>query len=320
MKPAGYILIAVTVSVAAVFILYQKSHHHLPESEKQIQKARTKELFLGKRQAHSVARVEDKVFAGCEELETTLNDLDFRRPPSEWATTLELRELDNCEDPALEQILTGATTACFGKKVNHNQCVQQLMVLRSMLRTRFAVDANDPENVADLIIREFSNKKDPDFKKISQMSEKLLDMNPTNLNFQKLWAMSKLMANVKNVPDGLADEIYRRLDPDMMEDPDFQAYRMFLETKMDPMLAEDFSRDFVEMYPQRSQAYEMLGWSLWQQGRKDEAREQARLALKFNPQDPWLLKLNKDLNSKNSNRGSYQGRLQIGIQLEDLYN
>lgn len=319
MKLIHYIFIAVT-SVAAFVFLYQKNYNHIPEAEKQTQKAKAKELFLGKRKVHSPPVVEDKVFAGCEELESTLNDLDFQRPPSEWVTTLELKELDQCEDPSLESKLTDATKACFGQKVTHKECVQHLMFLRSMLRTRFAVDANNPENAADIIIREFADPKNPNFKKISEMSEKLLDIDPSNLTFQRLWAMSKLMANIKDLPDGLSDDIYRRLDPELINDPEFQTYRMYLETKLDPLKAEDFSRDYVEQYPQRSQAYEMLGWSLWQQGRREEAREQARLALKLNPNDPWLKKLNKDLVSKKVDRGTYQGRLQIGIQLEDLFN
>ncbi len=318
MKPINYLFIAVT-TVAAFVFLYHKNYDHSPEVVQQ-QKAKTKELFLGKRKIHSVPNVEDKTFPGCEELESTLNDLDFRSPPEAWITTLELRELDQCEDPALEIKLTDATQACFGKKINNNLCIQNLLFLRSLLRTRNELDANNPENVADMIIREFSSKKEPDFKKLNSYATKLLDLNPSNMKLQKFWATSMLMANIKNVSDELQDEIYSKIDPSLLQDPTLLPYRMFLETKLDPVKAESFSRDFMEQDPKNPQAREMLGWSLWQQGKKEEAIEQLRVAIAISPNDEYLQQMYKDIQSPKADRNAYKGRMQMGVSFEDLFD
>ena len=317
MKKSSYLFTAAT-SVAVLIFIYPKSEN--PPVKVKVPRE-MKEIFMGKRSVPVAYKAEDKVYSGCEELESTLNDLDFRRPAEEWVTTLELRELSACKDPSLEKQLLSANNICFSKKPNHNECVQNLLFLRSLLRTRHEIDANDPENIADLIIREFAtNIKEPNFQKLSEYADKLIDMNPSNIALQKFWAMSKLMSNIRSVPEGLQDEIYARIDPSLLSDPDFMSYRMFLETQLDPLKAEGFSRDYLAQYPDQSQAHEMLGWSLWQQGKRDEARAQLDLAIQMNPNDEYLKAMAKDLRSRKADRGSYKGRMNMGISFEDLFD
>jgi hypothetical protein len=63
----------------------------------------------------------------------------------------------------------------------------------------------------------------------------------------------------------------------------------------------------------------MLGWSLWQQGRRTEALNEldAILAMK---KDPYLQKLRKILADPHAKKDSFPGRLSLGVRLEDLWN
>jgi hypothetical protein len=117
----------------------------------------------------------------------------------------------------------------------------------------------------------------------------------------------------------VVDEIYGRIDPALLEDVEFQSYRLFLETRLEPNKVEEFARGFAETFPETSQAYEILGWSLWKQGRKDEAISQLLLAMKYSPEDEYLKKMYRELKSKNAGPEAYKGRMHLGIKFEDLY-
>lgn len=130
------------------------------------------------------------------------------------------------------------------------------------------------------------------------------------------------MASVGD-PAKLADsdieEIYSVLDRNLIEnDPEFAGLDTILKTKLQPLSVEELARQKLGSDPQDFKTQEMLGWSLWQQGRREEAIAQVDAILARNP-DPWLKEMRNKLTQPGASKDTYQGRINIGIRLEDLW-
>lgn len=268
-----------------------------------------RKLFRGKRK--NLSNDKKPEVQTCDVLLTQLNDLDLS---GEELNDFDKLNFDGCDAETVKL----AKEVCSETKFE--KCLTQIVFLRAKLRTRGIETSEDPEMVADLIITEF-NKTPPNFNKLEKLVGELLEQNPENKNFQKLWAMNKFLANIdkKPLPANLKESIYERVDPEVLDDPEFMSYRMFLETGLDPSRAEEFSRSLVEQFPNRADAHEVLGWSLWQQNRRAEAITELERAIRLAPHDEWLRRTYKNVKDPKADRGAYQGRMSIGVKLEDLY-
>lgn len=269
-----------------------------------------KKLFLGKRKKIKLQEVADK---SCETLKTYLEEMDFNVKPS----GLDRNLFTSCLDPAFADIQKQISENCFPKA--KNECQSNLMFMRSSLRTQGIEDSDDKETIADLILKEFS-KGTPDFKKLEKLVKKLLRDDPKNPAYQRIWAMSKMIGSgdPRNQREGLKEDIFSQIDPEVLNAPDMDGLRIFLETGLDPAKVEELSRSTLSADPYRQGSREILGWALWQQGRREEALSELGIAVARNPQDEWLRKMYQNLKKPNAKKEDYMGRLSLGVKLEDV--
>lgn len=304
----GIFILALTLVGAFYFWPTEKKVEDNPKKETKVV-SENRKLFLGKRK--HISKKSEITTSNCQQLLTELNDLDFNQMDVDLASL----SLDSCSE---SEKINQLKAKCSGKE--KHTCQAELMMFRAYLRTKGVEFSEDKEMIADLILTEFQ-KKTPDFKKLEKLVGELLNQNPENQTYQKLWAMNKLLANIeqKPIPKNLKEDIYSRLDPELLDDPELTSYRMFLETGLDPIKAEGFARDYLKRNPNRADIHETLGWSLWHQNKRAEAIAQVERAIALNPKDPWLDSLYSRIKSPEAGRESYEGRMNMGIRFEDIY-
>ncbi len=311
-----YFLLLIPAALAAGIYLSRPKVVEYHEDDEPKRKQR--QVFTGKRTLHPHPVVTPDT---CDAIEDELSNIDFAIPIAEIVETFNFKNFANCRDPLLKDNLKTTYESCVGPKKSLD-CQSNLLTMRSILRTRNITDAEDQETLADLVMSELSKKKNPNFAKIAVHAEKLLGYDPNNLSIQKLWAMSQLMSqkDLKNLPRDFKEDVYSKLDPAILDLPEFQSYRLFMEAHADPAESEIIARDFVGHFPDRSDSHEISGWSLWHQGRRTEALEQMRIAIQLNPQDKWLQEEYRKVSSPSATKEDYQGRMNLGVKLEDLFN
>jgi hypothetical protein len=230
---------------------------------------------------------------GCLTAATQINEVDFNIPLKEWLETLNDKDFEHCTDPELQERAALIRKHCFGTKINDDDCYTNLLMFRSIIRVRSIKEPSSREELADMIMAEFS-KKTPDFKKLKEFSKELLNRDPNDKPVQKIWAMSAVIdADPKNLKPELVNEIYKTLDPEQIDtDPELRGLDVIMKTKLEAGAVEDYTRDLIERNPKDMSSREMLGWSLWQQGRRDEAIAQIDTIL-ASKKDPYLVLLRK---------------------------
>ena len=98
-----------------------------------------------------------------------------------------------------------------------------------------------------------------------------------------------------------------------------QGLKLAVETGLEPGNVEQFAREVLNQN-ESSKMQEILGWSLWRQSRYEEAEAALKRAIELNPNDPWLKEQLEKIHSENAGDESYQARISLGFNLEDLYN
>jgi tetratricopeptide (TPR) repeat protein len=317
-----FYLLAPVLILAGVYIFKQNQAKPQFRTTPTVKINRNREIFLGKRKpiaAKTTVAAAPQVV--CTELTRALSDLDFSGSVNDFSGLIREEDLRGCQAKEYAADISAVLKNCYGTNPSPPDCQKNLLYLRSALRTQNLESADDQETIADLLIKNFY-AKEMNMQKVSELSEKLLDIDPGNQPVQKLWAMSKFLAqkDMTNLPEGFQEEILAKVDPEVAESGEFRTYQIIMETGLDPVRAEEEARYFVEDYPEQAESHEILGWSLWHQGRREEALQEVRQAVQLAPQDQALQTMYQALLDPRATRETYTGRINMGIQLEDLYD
>lgn len=317
-----FLLGLLIISLAAgYFFLYQAPK---PVSDPIVQKksqTSSRKLFLGarKKSPKKIQGTASDISDGCEELTNNLETIDFNAPVTEWVLNFDQAAFSKCQLPVFKERLALIQKYCFHEFLE-SECSTHAVFLRAQLRTRGVEDGEDQELLADLILNEFAGNK-PDFKKLTKISEKLMVLDPDQKAYQKLWASSKVVNKLmdgKSAMDAALD-VNERVSPDLWNDPAMNGIKMAMATGLEPGNVEGYARGYLS---QKSDAvmHEVLGWALWKQNRKDEAISELERAIAMKPKDPWLKEQLKKVKAKGANANSYEARITLGVDLNDLYN
>lgn len=320
MKKISLIGILALIAAASYYFLPQEED---PSSKKSkiMTTSSSKKLFLGARtKSVAASQVQDSaVQDSCSDLSSQLDTIDFNVSVKEWIEGIKAAEVDNCKDPLVLDQLTNLKQNCF-EKFHEGMCAQNAVFLRAVLRTRNIPDGEDRELLADLILKEFSTNN-PDFKKLAKFAEKLMDMDPDQKAYQKLWASSKIISQLgpNSNPMDVADAVSKRVGEEIFNEPDMQGLKLAMATGFNPTSVEEYARGYLSKND-TSGMHEILGWSLWKQNRFAEAINELERAIDMNPKDKWLQEQLQKVKSKGANPDSYQARIQLGFNYNDLYN
>lgn len=304
----GILIALATLAGGLVYLNRQKAQTPLAQISKT--SISNRKLFKGKRKSSLIR----ETASACEVLRSKLEEIDF-----EMKEVIPRETVEACTQDSYLSRIKLLIDSCYGKDTS--DCEANQMFLRALLRTEGITDSDDREMIADLMLREFS-KKEPDFKLLTKLAKKLLRDDPKNPAFQKMWAMSKFISqgDPRNQAPELREAIIRELDPEVLNAPDMDGLRMYLETGLDPLKLESLSRSLLQTDPRRPMTREILGWTLWQQGRRDEALSELAIAVKENPKDRWLSQMYQNLQKPEAKKEDYMGRLSLGVRFEDIYN
>jgi hypothetical protein len=316
------------VSLAGIFILgfgislYLLSGQDATVAGSEHKSSESRKLFLGKREnksIHITKKVALVATDGCELVTLALEDIDFSIPVREWLEILDVTSFDKCHAVEFKDRISSIKNNCF-EKINEQECAQQAIFFRSLLRTKGVTDAEDQDLLADLIISEFAGGP-PDFHKLVKYSEKLINLNPNQAAYQKLWASSKVIASLTDMksPTQLAQEISDRVDENVWNDFEMQGLKMAAATGLVPGSVEEYARGYLSENND-TRMREVLGWALWRQNRFVEAVQELRKAIALNPSDQWLKDQLSKVTAKDANLETYQARISLGINLQELYN
>jgi tetratricopeptide (TPR) repeat protein len=280
----------------------------------------TRKLFLGARaKSSNISTTENPYPNECLTLTSQLEVIDFNESSEDWRQSLEFSALDECEDEAAQARIADVHTFCFDN-FQEDECARHTVFLRALLRTKDIHDSDERDILADLILREFAGET-PDFKQLINHSDKLLSLEPNQPSFQKLFAAASVISALDGKADlaALKSALDQRIDSDLWQDTEMQGLKLAVETGLEPGNVELFARELLNQN-ESSKMQEILGWSLWRQNRFEEAEDALRRAIELNPHDPWLKDQLKKIHSKNAGEDSYQARISLGFNLEDLYN
>ena len=285
-------------------------------------KASSRNLFLGARKKPLPKLSAEKVIKApdsCEVVNLQLANIDFNIPVKEWVETLNLSDFEKCTGPEFKDRIVSIKLNCF-QKLDKNTCTQQAVFLRALLRVQGVTEAEDQDLLADLVISEFAGNA-PDFHKLERYSEKLLNIDPNQGSYQKLWASSKVIARLEDSksPSDLAEELAERVDEKVWNDSEMQGLKMAVSTGLLPDNVEAYARGYLTKKSD-PRMHEVLGWALWRQDRYSEAVQELQRAIDHSPNDKWLKDQMVKVKSGNANIETYQARISLGINLQDLYN
>ena len=319
MKKVSLAGMLVLTFVVYYFVLSKQDEAVFISKPKAISNSR--KLFLGTRKKISQASNKKITILadGCEVVTLQLEDIDFNVPVKEWMETLNLNTFEKCQRPEFKDRIASIKNNCFNK-LDEQSCTQQAIFFRSLLRTRGVTDAEDQDLLADMVISEFADNT-PDFHKLKNYSEKLMNLDPNQAVYQKLWASSKVISNLmdKKSASALSDELAERIDENVWNGSDMQGLKMAVATGLKPDSVEEYARGYLSKNDD-TRMHEVLGWSLWRQNRFAEAVQELERAIALNPTDKWLKEQLGKVTSKDANLETYQARISLGIDLQDLYN
>lgn len=289
----------------------------LPQSP--ISTSGSRKIFLGARTKSIVTTTDTKSTNGCDTLTSQLEEIDFNQSSEDWRESLEFSALDDCEDEAAQARIADVRAFCFDN-FEQDECARHTVFLRAILRTQNIQDSDDRDTLADLILKEFADET-PDFKQLVNHSEKLLALEPNQPAFQKLYAASSIISALDGKADlsSLRSSLDQKVDEELWQDPEMQGLKLAVETGLEPGNVEQFAREVLNQN-ESSKMQEILGWSLWRQNRYEEAEAALKRAIELNPNDPWLKDQLDKIHSKDAGDESYQARISLGFNLEDLYN
>lgn len=322
MKKVSLAGILVLTFVVSYVFLFKQDDAGVASQSDSLEVSRSRKLFLGARKNISSTTTEKSptiAADGCEVVTLQLEDVDFNIPVKDWVETLELSTFDKCQLPEFKTRIASIKTNCFDK-LDEQACAQQAIFFRSLLRTKGVTEAEDQDLLADLIISEFANAS-PDFHKLEKYSEKLMNLDPNQAAYQKLWASSKVIASLtdKKSPTSLAEELSQRIDEKVWNDSEMQGLKMAVATGLIPDSVEEYARGYLST-KNDTRMHEVLGWALWRQNRYAEAVQELQRAIALNPADKWLKDQLTKVTSKDADLETYQARISLGINLQDLYN
>lgn len=319
-KNIVFLIPIVLVAAAAFFLWPEKTEVQKPPQIIKISSSR--KLFLGARSKSKHPQSSPVALSGnpdgCEAATSQLEDVDFNAPVGEWVERLDATAFGHCQLPEFSEKFAAIRTHCF-EKFSEFDCTQDAIFLRALLRTRGVQEGSDRELLADLILREFANSN-PDFKKLKTHAEKMLELDPDEASMQKLWASAKVVDRLSSGKSAMevAEEISERVNEKLWDDPEMQGVKLAMATGLEPQNVEVYARGFLS---QKSdpRMHEVLGWALWKQSKRPEAIAQLEKAIALNPKDQWLKDQLKAVNSGTATEESYQARISLGINLQDLY-
>lgn len=265
-----------------------------------------------------IAVLPDDESVTCTTLRSQLDQMDFNQDPDDWLSITTREAFEACDDSFYQERLAKVLKACASEKLEVESCQVAVMALRAQMRTRGILEPGNREEFMDFIFDEFS-KANPDFKKLKNISRRFLDEAPDDSAMQKVWATSALISegDPRNISEESKREIYEVIGPGQMENhPDLRSIDVLLKSGLEPGSVESMTRELSEKFPDDKANLEMLAWSLWQQGRRDEAL--GYLQRIPSEGDSWISELKKKLSKKDARKEDFPGRINIGLSFGDL--
>jgi Flp pilus assembly protein TadD len=98
-----------------------------------------------------------------------------------------------------------------------------------------------------------------------------------------------------------------------------QGLKMAVSTGLLPDNVVEYARGYLTKKSD-PRMHEVLGWALWRQNRYSEAIHELQRAINLSPDDSWLKDQMGRVLSGDANTETYQARISLGINLQDLYN
>jgi tetratricopeptide (TPR) repeat protein len=210
------------------------------------------------------------------------------------------------------------------------ECQIAAIILRSTLaaesRAKEPLDEiEDMRELADLLVSEFGalfDKITPEsMGRLIAIADRMLVLDPKMLPAAKAAAIGSILeavASSKADWKDLEDRVRKieDLDPN---DPELDHFRRFVDTElMKPELVEKDSLSRISKNPDDWKEREILAWSEFKQGRRDQARTALRAALARAPNEPALRKDLAIVNDPRSKPDDFKVQLQLGVGFGDL--
>ncbi len=257
----------------------------------------------------------------CSELGNVLNEIDFDDSLDKILDSISKEQVEGCKHEAFISRVSSIVEACFGpERLSH--CNTELMFLRALMRAPFLEEPYNQAAIADLLMVEYSKaSKERDQRKLADLTKRLLEKDPRNRKFQKLWAVVAYDSQVKlhKFPKkGLKKEIYETLDPAAWKK--LELFRWHVESGNNQEKFQAIVRNSISHYPGYAASHEALGWSLWQQNKREEALEQLMVASSLWNKTSYYPDLIKKLNSPDAKLEDFPAYVNIGVEWKDLYN
>lgn len=253
----------------------------------------------------------------CISLRSQLDMMDFNDDPDDWLSLTSRESFEACQDEVYLERIQKVLQACGHENLQVQECQVAVLALRAQMRMREIREPGNREEFMDFIFDEFS-KKDPNFKMMKEISKRFLDESPDDLSMQKVWATSALIADgdPKNLSAESKQEIYDVIGEERMaSEPDLRPIDLLLKSGLEPNTVEAMARDLQKKFPEDKTNTEMLAWSLWQQGRREESLSYLS---QLSSDDPWIRKLKEKLSNKDAKKEDFPGRINIGFNFDDL--
>ncbi len=253
----------------------------------------------------------------CSSLRSELDRMDFNQDPEDWLSLTSLESIQGCQDQFYVERIQKVLKACGHENLQVQECQVAVLALRAQMRMREMKEPGNREELMDFIFDEFS-KEEPNFKKLKEISRRFLDEAPDDVAMQKVWATSAVISegDPKQLPPDVRNEIYEVIGSEQMQsNPDLRPLDVLLKTGLEPQALETMTRDLMEKFPDDKTNVEMLAWSLWQQGRREESLNYLG---QISSDDPWIRNLKEKLSNKKARKEDFPGRINIGFSSNDL--
>ena len=204
-------------------------------------------------------------------------------------------------------------------------------VTRLALQDKPLKEITDMAQLADLVFSEFAgifNKSDqtPDFARMRDISDRMMELNPNLFAAQKVSAISNLMEGFmaekgsdNSASWDRAEKVIAKALESHPDDETIQDAKIAADTKgFDPALTQELSQKMTNEDPENDRGWYLMSYAEWKQGDHGNSIINLKHAIALAPDNDDYQNILHEISKPHANADSFKGAFKVGISNGDF--
>jgi|GEM_PF-3729118 len=212
-----------------------------------------------------------------------------------------------------------------------DDCARALFLMRAsvtrlLLKDKPVSEITDLKQLSDLMFAEFVGKSGesdpPDFARLGQVAERMLELNPNLYAAAKVATFSDLEKGMsEKTPEAWqkAQAALKRAETMNPEDPDLTDTAMAIQTQgFDPARTVDEANRMLQEDPNDDRGYFFLAYGQWKANDRQAAIANLQKAIDLNPSREDYRQIMNEITAPKADGDSFKGALSVTVSDDDF--